>query len=132
MKRTLFAVALTLFCVSCSSVSVSSERYIGAPTFPPTRPESVEIRRHAPKQPHERLGEIYLSPSGDPSVEEMEAALRAEAARMGADAAVIVYDKTRRIGRVVEGPWWARSSYPVYGRKIVAVAIRYRAERDKD
>ncbi|HSS45648.1 MAG TPA: hypothetical protein VLO07_09925 [Thermoanaerobaculia bacterium] len=132
MRRALLAAVLILPCVSCSSVSVSSERAIGAPTFPPTRPESVEIRRRAPKQPHERLGEIYLEPSGSPSVEEMEAAIRTEAAKMGADAAVIVFDRTRRIGRVVEGPWWARSSYPVYGRKIVAVAIRYTGGRDKD
>jgi len=90
------------------------------------------IRRREPRQPHERLGEIFLEPSGSPSVEEMEAAIRTEAAKMGADAAVIVYDRTRRIGRVVEGPWWARSSHPIYGRKIVAVAIRYKAERDKD
>ena len=56
--------------------------------------------------------------------------LRPQLAKMGADAAVIVYDRTRRIGRVVEGPWGTWSSRPVYGRKIVAVAIRYRGERD--
>jgi len=132
MKRVLLAAVLLLPCVSCSSVSVSSERAIGAPTFPPTRPESVQIRRRAPRLPHVRLGQIYLEPSGKPSVEEMEAAIREEAAKMGADAAVIVFDRTRRIGTVVEGPWWDRTVYPVYGRKIVAVAIRYTGERDRD
>jgi len=36
----------------------------------------------------------------------------------------------RRIGMVYEGPWWDRRAYPLVGRKIVAVAIRYRGERE--
>lgn len=45
---------------------------------------------------------------------------------LGADAAVLVYDKFKRVGTVYQGPWWGRSSYAVYGRKIVAVAIRHK------
>jgi hypothetical protein len=43
---------------------------------------------------------------------------------LGADAAVLVYDKFKRVGTAYQGPWRGRSSYAVYGRKIVAVAIR--------
>ena len=39
--------------------------------------------------------------------------------------------RPRRIGTVVEGRWWNRTARPIYGRKIVAVAIRYRGERDR-
>jgi len=110
----------------CASISVSSTRYIGAAEVPPTDPRAVEILRHPPHRAHERLGEVMLEPSGRPPVAELEQAIRSEAAKLGADAAVLVFDRTKRIGTVVEGPWWARSAHPVYGRRIVAVAIRYK------
>ncbi len=121
------ALALTIAVLSgCTSISVSSKRYLGVPEVAPTDPATVEILRHPPRRPHERLGEVTLEPSGSPTVAAMEQAIRVEAAKMGADAAVLVFDRTKRIGTVVEGPWWARSAHPVYGRRIVAVAIRYR------
>ena len=55
----------------------------------------------------------------------MEAKLRLAAARMGADAAVIVADRMRYMGAFVSGPWWDREISPIYGRVIIAVAIRY-------
>ena len=84
-----------------------------------------------PRQPHDRLGEVFLEPSGSPPIEEMEQALRTETAKLGGQAAVIVQDRTRRIGTIVEGRWWNRTARPIYARKIVAVAIRYRGERDR-
>ncbi len=122
-RAVLTLAAMTL--LACSTVSVSSTRYLGVPEFAPTDPSTVEILRHIPKKPHEKLGEVFLQPSGHPPVPEMEQALRTEAAKLGADAAVVVYDRFKRIGTVIQGPWWARSSYPVYGRTIVAVAIRF-------
>ncbi len=110
---------------ACTTISVSSTRYLGVAQLPPTDPASVVIMRHEPRRPHVRLGEVLLEPSGHPSVAEMEQAIRTEAAKLGADAAVLVYDRTRRIGTVYQGPWWARSSHAVYGRKIVAVATHY-------
>jgi hypothetical protein len=130
MKKILLAALLAAGCLSCSSVSSSSERLIGAPAFPPTRPESVVILRREPRKPHERLGHVFIEPSGTPDVSEIEQAIRVEAAKLGADAAVIVLDRTRRIGTVYQGPWWDRRSYPITGRKIVAVAIRYKGERE--
>lgn len=130
MKKIWLAVAVAASCVSCSSVSSSSERLIGVPALPPTRPESVVILRREPRKPHERIGHVYVEPSGTPPVAEIEQAIRVEAAKLGADAAVIVFDRTRRVGTIVEGPWWNRRAYPVTGRKIVAVAIRYRGERE--
>jgi hypothetical protein len=130
MTRRIGAVArlvlATVGLSACSTVSVSSMRYVGVPEFAPTDPATVEILRREPRRPHEKLGEVYLEPSGHPSVAEMEQAIRTEAAKLGADAAVLVYDRTKRIGTVYQGPWWARSSHAVYGRWIVAVAIHYR------
>lgn len=132
MKKMLLAAGLALSCISCASVSSSSERIIGAPVFPPTSPESVAILRREPRKPHDRIGHVFIEPSGNPPVAEMEQAIRTEAAKLGAHAAVIVFDRTRRIGRIYEGPWWDRRAYPIYGRKIVAVAIRFRGERETD
>ncbi|HYT32599.1 MAG TPA: hypothetical protein VEO37_08400 [Thermoanaerobaculia bacterium] len=103
---------------------------IGSPAYPPTSPATVVIPRREPRKPHERVGHVFVEPSGGPPVEEIEKAIRTEAARLGANAAVIVFDRTRRVGRVYQGPWWDRTAYPIYGRKIIAVAIRYRGERE--
>lgn len=121
------SAAAVLLLTGCSTVSADSHRYIGAPAFPPSDASRVEILRHEPKRPHERLGEIVLKPSGDPDVAEIEKAMREEAARLGGDAAVLVFDRTRRMGTVVSGNWWVRYARPVYGRVIVAVAIRYKS-----
>jgi ABC-type sugar transport system substrate-binding protein len=110
---------------ACSTVSVSSIRYLGVSAFAATDPNSVQILRQVPRRPHDKLGEVFLEPSGNPTVPEMEQAIRNEAAKLGADAAVVVHDKFRRVGSVIQGPWWSRSSYPIYARTIVAVAIRY-------
>ncbi len=126
-KATVAAALLlaTMAVTACTTISVSSTRYLGVPQFAPTDPNSVEILRREPRRGAIRLGEVFLEPSGKPTVAAMEQALRVEAAKLGANAAVLVFDKFRRVGTVVQGPWWSRSSYPVYGRKIVAVAIRY-------
>ena len=131
MKRFPFAapaltilVALSLL-FGCTYVSVESRKYLAVPSYPPTDPAAVQILHAPPTQPHERLGEISLQPQGNPPVQEMEAKLRQAAAKMGADAAVIVADRMRYMGAYETGPWWGREISPEYGRVIVAVAIRY-------
>ncbi len=121
----LAAVAGAMALSGCTSVNEEEIRYIGVAPVPPTSAVSVEILRREPHRPHERLGEVILNPSGSPSVADMEQAIREGAARLGADAAVLVFDRTHRIGTVVEGPWWSRTARPIYGRKVVAVAIKF-------
>ncbi len=108
-----------------ASVDVFSERYIGVPAATATSPASVEILRKEPKRPHVQLGEVVASPSNGATTDEIELALKKEAAKLGANAAVVVQDRTRRIGTSVSGTWWVRYHSPVYARQIVAVAIRY-------
>jgi hypothetical protein len=117
--------AAALLLTGCATVSANSQRYIGAPQFPPTDARHVEILRHEPKRPHERIGEVVLHPSGNPDVAEIEKTLREETAKLGGDAAVLVYDKTRRMGTVVSGTWWVRYHTPIRERVIVAVAIKF-------
>ena len=83
--------------------------------------------RPAPTRAHVRLGEVQAEPSSDSvPVTEIEAALRKAAAKMGADAAVVVYDRTQTTGAYVTGPWWGRSVQTVQGRVIIVVAIKYK------
>ena len=99
--------------------------YLGGPTFPPTDPARVEILRAEPARPHHRLGEVFVEPSGDPTVAQYEQALREGGASMGADAVVVVYDRLQVVGTMVTGPWWAPSASPIVGRVVVGLAIRY-------
>ena len=53
------------------------------------------------------------------------AALRKAAAKLGADAVVVVSDSTQVTGAYVTGPWYGRSIERVVGRIVIAVAIKY-------
>ena len=99
--------------------------YLGVPTFPPTDPARVEILRSEPVRPLTRLGEVFVEPSGDPTVAQYEQALREAGAKMGADAVVVVYDRMQVLGTTVSGPWWAPTASPIVGRVVVGLAIRY-------
>jgi len=117
-------LAVTLLLGGCSFVSVNTRPYLGVPTYPPTDPATVEILRTEPQQSCIQLGEIALEPTGNPPVAKMEQKLREAAAKMGANAAVLVVDRTMMMGAVVTGPWWGRQISPDYQRVIVAVAVR--------
>jgi len=125
---TLLAAGATLWLTTgCNTVSISSRQDIGGPTYPPSDPAQVQILRAVPTRAHVRLGEVQAQPSSDSvPVTEIEAALRKAAAKMGADAAVVVYDRTQTTGAYVMGPWWGRSVQTVQGRVIIAVAIKYK------
>ena len=86
---------LALGLAACATVDATSTQYVGAPTFPPTNPASVQILRVEPSRPHVRLGEIQIDGSTDPAppVAEIEQKLRDDRAKMGADAVVVVMDR---------------------------------------
>ena len=109
----------------CNTVALNSTAYLGTPNFPPTDPASVEILQTAPTRPHLRLGEITAEPSGNPTKQEIEKKLQVAAAKMGANAVVVVSDRTQIMGGVVTGGWYNRQISTVEGRVITTVAIRY-------
>ena len=123
---TFAAAAMLWLTTGCQSVSTTHTQDIGGPRFAPSDPNQVQILRTEPTRAHVRLGEVRAEPS-DTSVDvtKIEAALRTEAAKLGADAAVVVYDKTQVTGAMVVGSWRMRSVETVQGRVIVAVAIKY-------
>src|SRR5215471_8768261 len=116
-----------LFAVTgCQSVSTTTTQSIGVPTFPPTDPATVQILRTEPTRPNIRLGEVRAEPySESVPAAKIELALQKAAAKLGANAAVVVYDKTQVTGAMVTGPWYGRSIENITGRVVVAVAIRY-------
>jgi len=124
---TLVAALTALFAgAGCNTVSTKSTQYLGGPKFPPSDPAKVEILRVMPTRPHIQLGEIRAQPSSTSTdVTKIEAALREQAAKLGADAAVVVLDRVQVTGAVVVGGFLNRSVESIEGRVIVAVAIKY-------
>jgi len=129
----LLIAALASILTSCASVDATSAQYVGVSHYPPSDPAAVQILRAAPKEPHERLGEVVIDASTDPAppVSKVEEKVRAEAAKIGADAAVIVTDRIQNEGFYYTGGYmnWGwngnQTAEPILGRKVVAVAIKY-------
>ena len=121
-----FLAAFVALAFRCNTVSTSNMQYLGTTHYPPSDPAAIQILHAEPTRPHVRLGEVRAEPSSTSvEVTKIEASLRASAAKMGADAIVIVYDQTQVTGAVVTGPWWGRSLNTITGRVIVGVAIKY-------
>ncbi len=122
----LAVIAGLLAGTGCKTVSTRSHQYVGSQTFPPADPAQVEILREMPKRPHVSVGEVEAQPSssgvGNPQIEQ---ALQKAAAKLGANAVVIVADHTQVVGATVTGPVWAQSVNPISGRVIIGIAIRY-------
>jgi hypothetical protein len=119
------AVAL-MFGSGCNTISTNSTQYVGVPTFPPSDPAKVEIMRTMPTRRHIQLGEIRAEPaSTSTEVSKIETVLREKAAKMGADAAVVVLDRIQVTGATVVGGYFNRSVDTIQGRVIEAVAIKY-------
>ena len=111
--------------VACATVDALSTPYIGAPHPPPTDSAHVVILHEPPTQAHDALGEVVVDASIQPAapIEQIEDKLRSEAAKMGADAIVIQVDRIQPVGAYVYGPW---SADPVFARRVIGVAIKYR------
>jgi hypothetical protein len=122
----LAALTALVAVTGCKTVSTRSHQYLGVPTFAPSDPAQVQILREMPTRPHVKLGEVEAQPSsssvGNPQIEQ---ALQKAAAKLGANAVVIVADHSQVVGATVTGPLWAQSVNPISGRVIIGVAIRY-------
>jgi hypothetical protein len=124
---TIIAAVAALFALTgCNTVSTTSTQYVGGPKFPPTDPATVQILRAMPTRAHVQLGEIRAEPSSTSTdVSKIELALQQKAAKLGADAAVIVVDRVQTTGAMVVGGFLNRSVETIQGRVVVAVAIKY-------
>lgn len=117
----------TLFLVTgCSTVTINSNQYLGVPAYAPSNPAQIQILRQEPTRLNVRLGEVRAEPGEDVSAQKIEAAMRNAAAKMGADAIVILYDRSEVRGAVITGAGYgAHSVQQVIGRVVLGVAIKY-------
>jgi hypothetical protein len=122
------AATAVILAAGCASPSTFTIPYPNAGDFPPTDPARVQILRAEPARPHVKLGEITIdaSSSPPPTAQEVDGQLRLAAAKLGADAAVIVVDATRPGLPVASPTWWSRTTAPRASREVIAVAVRYR------
>ena len=122
----MLAMLATLLLTGCNTVSVSSFQYVGGPSFAPTDPAQVEVLRAMPARPHERLGQLTAEASGSGvTASQIALKLQTAAAKLGANAVVIISDGTQLTGAYVTGPWYGRTVQATSARVVVADAIRY-------
>jgi len=118
----LFVLAvLALGTISCFQ-PYGYSYYPRTPRFSPTHPADVMLLRREPRRDHIRLGEVWIEPDPWMSRGYVEGILREKAARMGADALVIVADRYLR-GGTAYGYW--HRHVQVYDRQIVGIAVRF-------
>src|SRR5215472_10712102 len=90
------ALGVTLLAVTgCNTVSTTLTQAIGGPKFAPSNPAYVQILGTEPTRTNVSLGEIQAEPTTESvPASDIETALKKEAAKLGADAFVIVADRT--------------------------------------
>ncbi len=110
----------------CSSVQQSSYPYLGTARYAPVAPAHVAILTEEPKQAKDKLGEVRLVISGSPDRDRLEKRLAEGAAKMGADAVFIVYDKMH-VFPITYVDWWGPSATELsMQRNIVGIAVKYK------
>ena len=126
MRSILAAVVLAV--AGCASTNVSTILYPNVGDLPPTEPARVQILRADAARPHIKLGEITVdaSSSAPPTPQEVDGLLRTAAAKLGADAAVVVVDTAQPGLPVASGTWWGRTPMSRGAREVIAVAVKYR------
>jgi hypothetical protein len=113
--------------VACASIDAQTTEYVGAPHAAATNPANVQVLRSEPTREHVRVGEVILEASTEPAppVTELEQKLKDEAAKIGGDAVVVVYDQIQPVAAVVNGPLWNRDIETIEGRRLKGIVIHY-------
>jgi hypothetical protein len=125
--KLMLSAALLLALAGCTSIDARTTEYVGVPHAAPTSAANVEVLRREPLRPHTRLGEIVVDASIDPAppISDVEQKLRTEAASIGGDAVVVVYDGIAPVSAYVSGPLWSRDVHAIDGRKLKGIVIKY-------
>lgn len=113
-----------LLILSGCMAKVETRRYPDAGLYAPVAYQSVAVLRSPPSRSYQALGEIHLQSDSDLSQKTIFKKLKKAAAKMGADAVVLVADPAGLTGGPVAAlQEWKGSSKPVDPRTIVGVAI---------
>lgn len=118
--------AAALIFSGCASIDSYSHSYLSSPEYPPTDPSMVQLVTSDPPKvsPKQKLGEITLDIEGEPSREKVVTKLKEEAAKLGADAVVVVSDRTRIVPYVYSDYWGYAEGTTEFHRDIVALAVK--------
>lgn len=122
----ILALGVGVLLLGCASVSEKTHAYLGIPHYAPGDPDKVQVLQTEPKEQKVRLGEIILAVDGKPERETIEKKIRVAAAKLGADGAFIVYDRTHIYPIIYNdywGPGWVTQDST---RNIVAIAFKYK------
>lgn len=122
------ALGALLALAACSGVQTSSYKLLGAPDLPPTDPASVEILERRPLRPFVRLGQVRAEPEGEADNTAIEQALQQEAAKLGADAVIVLRQGERPVGFEISGFPGSAEARREMGRVVVGEAIHFRRE----
>jgi len=120
------ALTAGVLLTSCASVSENTHAYLGIPHYAPADPERFQVLQSEPKEEKVRLGEIILAVNGKPARENIEKKIRVAGAKLGADGAFIVYDRTHIYPIIYSDYWWGPTWVSQdYTRNIVAIVFKY-------
>jgi hypothetical protein len=129
MKRmylVLCSVVMTL--AACATIDSNVNTYGDIPDLKPTDANTVTILRNAPTREYVRLGQVVVNSSYSPapSPDAVHERLRREAASIGADAVIVVYDDVQPVNAysVTAQPSASKEADP--RRRTIGVAIKYR------
>ena len=126
-SRSFLALGTGILLAGCASVSENTHAYLGIPHYSPVDPNRVQVLQAEPKEDKVRLGEIILAVDGKPAREDIEKKIRVAAAKLGADGAFIIYDRTHIFPVVYSDYWWGTSWVSQDStRNIVAIAFKYK------
>jgi len=98
--------------------------YARTPRFARTHPNQVMLIQTRPRRSYIELGEVWIRPEPRMSRRSVEKKLRKKAARMGADAVVVVEDRYAR--NRVSARRYKRGTMIYRERRIGGIAIRFR------
>ena len=102
-----------LLAAGCQSISTTHTNEVVGDRLAASNPARVEILSNAPARSYARVGEVRAVCDTDETLAAIEKALRREAARLGADAVVIVKQGVHAAGGGVTK------------RVVIGVAIKY-------
>lgn len=127
LRRLLIATSLGAF-AACTSYELKTTPEPGAAKYAPSDPDQIEILRSVPSRAHEKLGEIQVDASTDPAppLVELGKTLRKEAAKLGADAIVIMQYREVSIPDPKAGTPPPPSAPTIVIHRGIAIAIKYK------
>ena len=123
----LFAASLGAL-AACTSFTVQTTPFPGAPKLAASDPEKIEILRSTPSRNFDKLGEIQIDASTDPAppLVDLGGTLREEAAKLGADAVIVQSYLETTIPDPKAGNPPPASAPTVVIHRGIGIAIKYK------